>query len=42
MPAGRGEVDVPFLLEVPGVDGKSGPDAPNIEVLKKLRDEVGA
>jgi deoxyribonuclease-4 len=40
--AHRAFKDVPFLLEVPGVDGKSGPDAPNIEVLKKLRDEVGA
>lgn len=31
--------DVPFLLEVPGIDGK-GPDAENIARLKRLRDEV--
>jgi len=33
--------DVPFLLEVPGMDG-SGPDAENIQRLKKIRAEVGA
>jgi deoxyribonuclease-4 len=32
--------DVPFLLEVPGFDG-SGPDAKNINRLKKLRKEIG-
>ena len=38
--AHRAFKDVPFLLEVPGMDGKSGPDAPNVEILKRLRDEV--
>lgn len=33
--------DVPFLLEVPGIDG-NGPDKENIDRLKKLRAEVGA
>jgi len=32
--------DVPFLLEVPGFDG-SGPDAKNVQRLKKLRKELG-
>jgi deoxyribonuclease-4 len=32
--------DVPFLLEVPGFDG-AGPDARNIQRLKKLRKELG-
>lgn len=32
--------EVPFLLEVPGMDGK-GPDAKNIQRLKKLRKELG-
>ena len=32
--------DVPFYLEVPGVDG-SGPDKHNVEALKRLRDAVG-
>ena len=32
--------DVPFLLEVPGIDG-SGPDAVNIRRLKKIRKELG-
>lgn len=32
--------DVPFLLEVPGIDGK-GPDAKNVRRLKQLRKEVG-
>ncbi|HLZ72262.1 MAG TPA: deoxyribonuclease IV [Dehalococcoidia bacterium] len=31
--------DVPFLLEVPGFTGK-GPDRENVEILKRLRDEV--
>jgi len=31
--------DVPFLLEVPGFDGK-GPDAKNVQRLKKLRKEL--
>jgi deoxyribonuclease-4 len=33
--------DAPFLLEVPGLDGK-GPDAANIDRLKQLRAEAGA
>ena len=33
--------DVPFLLEVPGIEGK-GPDAENIRRLKALRAEVAA
>lgn len=32
--------DVPFLLEVPGFDGK-GPDVKNVRRLKKLRSELG-
>ncbi len=32
--------EVPFLLEVPGFDGK-GPDAKNIRRLKKIRSELG-
>ncbi len=32
--------DVPFLLEVPGFAGK-GPDQQNIDILKKIRDQVG-
>jgi deoxyribonuclease-4 len=32
--------DVPFLLEVPGEDGK-GPDKANLDILKGLRAEVG-
>ncbi|HNM77862.1 MAG TPA: hypothetical protein PKI89_05845, partial [Tepidiformaceae bacterium] len=32
--------EVPFLLEVPGLDGK-GPDAKNVSRLKKLRKELG-
>lgn len=32
--------DVPFLLEVPGIDGK-GPDLENIQRLKRLRSEAG-
>ena len=31
--------DVPFLLEVPGFEGK-GPDSQNIDILKKIRQEV--
>lgn len=31
-----------FLLEVPGIDGKSGPDAENVNRLKRLREEAGA
>jgi deoxyribonuclease-4 len=31
--------DVPFLLEVPGFEGK-GPDRQNIDILKKIRQEV--
>ena len=32
--------DVPFLLEVPGADGK-GPDKENLDRLKGIRDSVG-
>jgi deoxyribonuclease-4 len=32
--------DAPFLLEVPGEDGK-GPDKVNLDTLKRLREEVG-
>ena len=35
--AHRGFNDVPFLLEVPGFDGK-GPDQQNVDLLKELRD----
>lgn len=31
--------DVPFLLEVPGFEGK-GPDQQNVDILKKIRREV--
>ena len=33
--------DVPFLLEVPGADGK-GPDKENLDLLKGIRDRLGA
>ncbi len=33
--------EVPFLLEVPGIDGK-GPDEENLRRLKQLRSEAGA
>lgn len=33
--------DLPFLLEVPGIDG-TGPDQENIDRLKRLRAEAGA
>ncbi len=32
--------DVPFILEVPGIEG-GGPDAENVARLKRLRDDVG-
>jgi deoxyribonuclease-4 len=32
--------DLPLLLEVPGIDGKSGPDAENVARLKHLRNEA--
>jgi len=32
--------DVPFLLEVPGLDNK-GPDAENVARLKRIREELG-
>ena len=32
--------DVPFFLEVPGLEGK-GPDLTNIDILKKIRRQVG-
>lgn len=28
--------DIPFILEVPGIDGKSGPDKANVDKLKEL------
>ena len=34
--------NIPMLLEVPGIDGKSGPDLENVRRLKALRAEVGA
>jgi deoxyribonuclease-4 len=34
--------EVPFLLEVPGIDGKSGPDRENVTRLKALRAGVWA
>jgi deoxyribonuclease IV len=34
--------NVPFLLEVPGFGEAKGPDAPNIDLLKKLRAEAAA
>lgn len=34
--------DMPFFLEVPGMDGKSGPDKPNVDALRELRDRVFA
>ena len=37
----RAFADVPFLLEVPGLDGK-GPDAENVNRLKSIRDAVVA
>lgn len=33
--------EVPFLLEVPGFEGK-GPDRRNIDILKNIRQRVGA
>ncbi len=33
--------DVPFYLEVPGFE-KDGPDKPNVDALKAIRDEVSA
>jgi hypothetical protein len=33
--------DVPFLLEVPGFEGK-GPDQRNVDLLKEIRHRVGA
>ena len=33
--------DVPFLLEVPGFEG-NGPDRQNIDILKKIRQEVAS
>ncbi|MDA1096382.1 MAG: deoxyribonuclease IV [Chloroflexi bacterium] len=32
--------DVPFILEVPGIDGKSGPDLENVDRLKAIRTEA--
>ena len=34
----RGFEDVPFLLEVPGFGEAKGPDQPNVDLLKQLRD----
>lgn len=39
--AHQGFRDVPFLLEVPGIDG-GGPDAANVEVLRAIATAVGA
>ncbi len=33
--------DVPFLLEVPGLEGE-GPDKPNVDILKEIREKVAA
>lgn len=33
--------DVPFLLEVPGLENQ-GPDKPNVDILKRIRKKVGA
>jgi deoxyribonuclease-4 len=33
--------EVPFLLEVPGLD-KQGPDKPNVDILKEIRTKLGA
>ena len=33
--------DVPFLLEVPGFEGM-GPDQQNVDILKRIRQQVGA
>jgi deoxyribonuclease-4 len=33
--------DVPFILEVPGVD-KQGPDKPNVDTLKRIRKKLSA
>ena len=38
----RAFAEVPFFLEVPGMDGKSGPDKPNMDTLRELRDRVFA
>ncbi len=32
--------DIPFLLEVPGFE-KKGPDRQNVDILKKIRDDLG-
>jgi deoxyribonuclease-4 len=37
--AHRAFQNAPFLLEVPGLDGK-GPDQANVDVLKRLREEA--
>jgi deoxyribonuclease-4 len=34
--------DLAMLLEVPGIDGKSGPDLENVVRLKRLRDEAAS
>jgi len=34
--------DVPFLLEVPGFGEAKGPDKPNVDLLKRLRDDAAA
>ena len=34
--AGTAFADIPFYLEVPGFE-KKGPDAPNVEALKRIR-----
>lgn len=32
--------DIPFFLEVPGMDGKGGPDKENVDRLKAIRTEI--
>ena len=34
--------DIPFILEVPGIDGDSGPDKENVDRLKAIRSDVRA
>jgi len=33
--------EVPFLLEVPGFGDAGGPDKPNVDILKEIREKVG-
>ncbi len=34
--------DIPFILEVPGLDGNSGPDKENVDRLKAIRSDTNA